>query len=158
MSELRAAELLLKRGVRIPMRSPFFMRWLGKKTIHLTISSPYEGALIAASEHYLKTGLTMEELEDCTTEQALSILRAHGKAIELAVACVWLNGYWAIRLFAGMLARYMRWNCEPQHIMYVAQLVLLYGGVKDFMNTTRSVRLLKVTEPNLGQKAKTKGS
>ena len=140
------------------MRSPFFMRCFGKKHIHLTVTSPYEGTLMAVSRHYLQTGLTIEEIEDCTTEKALSIFRTHGIAIEKAVACAWLNGYWAIKLFTRLLAWYMRWHCEPRHIMYVAQVVLLYGGVSDFIFTTRSVRLLKVTEPNLGQKAKTGGS
>jgi hypothetical protein len=157
-AELRTTELMLERGVRVPIRSPFFMRWLGKKQIYLTVTSPLEGALMAAAEQYLRTGLTLEELEDCTAEQALSILRTHGKAIERAVACVWLNGYWSIKLFARLLAWYLRWHCEPRHLLYVIQVVLIYGGVQDFMTTTRSVRLLKVTEPNLGQSKKTKGS
>lgn len=140
------------------MRSPFFLRWIGKKKIHLTVSSPVEGALMVAAEHYLKTGLTLEDLEEPTTEQALSIMRTHGKAIEKAVAAAWLNGYWAIKLFTRLVAWYMRWNAEPRHILHVAQLVLLYGGIQDFMSTTRSVRLLKVTESKLGQSKTTKGS
>lgn len=157
-TELRAAELILKRGVRIPLRSPFFLRWIGKKHIHLTVSSPVEGALMVAAEHYLKTGLTLEDLEAPTTEQALSIMRTHGKALEKAVAATWLNGYWSIKFFTRFLAWYMRWSAEPRHICYAAQVILLYGGIEDFMSTTRSVRLLKVTESKLGQSKTTKGS
>lgn len=156
-TELRATELILRRGVRIPMRSPFFMR-LFKKSIHLTVSSPVEGALMAASAYYLQTGLTTEDLEDTSIEEALSIMRTHGKAIEKAVAAVWLNGYWSIKLFTRPLAWYMRWHCKPEHILHVAQIILIYGGVQDFMNTTRSVRHLKATAPNPGQSKKAKGS
>lgn len=155
-AEKLATDLILKRGARLKMRSPFFLRWFGKKYIHLTISSPYEGTLMRVARYYLSTGLSLEEINNTTVEEALSIMSVHGKAIELAVATAWLNGYWSGKLFTRPLAWYIRWHCTAQEVMTVAGLILLYGGVKDFMITTRSVHYLKVTEPNLGQK--TKGS
>lgn len=155
-AEKLATDLILKRGARLKMRSPFFLRWLGIPYIFLTIRSPYEGTLIRVARYYLGTGLSLEDLTGTTAEQALSIMAAHGKAIEMAVATAWLNGYWSGKLFTRPLAWYIRWHCTAGEVMTVAGLILIYGGVKDFMTTTRSVHYLKVTEPNLGQK--TKGS
>ena len=138
------------------MRAPRILRWFGKKTISLVVTSPYLGTMMEVSRHYLATGLTSDQLEDVTHEQALSLMAAHGKSICRAVASAWLNGKYSIRLFAGLLSRYMMWHCKPVEILTVLQMILIYGGTKDFMNTTRSVRLLKATTPSLGHQ--TKGS
>jgi hypothetical protein len=155
-AEKLATDLILKRGARLKMRSPFFLRWIGIPYLYLTITSPYEGTLMRVARYYLGTGISLENITDSTAEEALSIMSVHGKAIEKAVATAWLNGYWAGMIFTRPLAWYIRWHCTAQEVMTVAGLILLYGGVKDFMTTTRSVHYLKVTEPNLGQK--TKGS
>lgn len=154
--ELHAADLLLKKGVRLKIRAPFFMRWVGKKTLSLTVTSPYEGTLARVARYYLSTGLTMEELEGISHEQALSILVKHGSVISKAVACAWLNGYWAGKLFTKPLSWYIRWHAKPQEVLSILMLICLYGGVSDFMNITRSVRMMKITSPKdeLGQTMK----
>lgn len=151
--EAHAADLMLKRGVRLQMRAPFFLRWLGKKTISLIVTSPYDGTLARVAKYYLSTGLTIEQLTNITHEQALLIQLRHGKAINKAVAVGWLNGFLSGWLFVRPLAWYIRWHCKPQHIQTVAVMLLLYGGVSDFMGTTRSVRMMKITTPKaeLGQ-------
>lgn len=136
------------------MRSPFFLRWLGIPYLFLTIRSPYEGTLIRVARYYLSSGLTLENISDATAEEALSIMATHGKVIHKAVATAWLNGYLAGKLFTKPLAWYIRWSCTSEQVMGIASIILLYGGVQDFMTTTRSVHYLKVTEPNLGQKKK----
>lgn len=156
--ESHAADLLLRRGVRLQMRAPFFMRWLGKKTVSLTVRSPYEGTLARVAKYYLSTGITLAQLDDITHEQALVMMLQHGKAITKAVAVGWLNGWISGLLFVRPLSWYMRWHCKPQEVLTIAMILLLYGGVSDFMSTTRSVRMMKVTTPKAEMGQMMKGS
>lgn len=156
--EQLVADQILQRGARMKMRAPAVLRMIGIRTIALTVRSPYEGTMMRVSAYYLSTGLKMADLEEVTYEQALSIWAAHGKAINKAVACAWLNGYWAGKLFTKPLAWYMRWHATPQEILTVAQLLLIYGGTSDFLDTTRSVRMMKTTSPTLAKKETNEGS
>lgn len=155
-TERLASETILQRGVKVKIAAPFFLRWIGKKTVNLRLTSPYEGTMHRVSAYYLSTGITEEQLEEITVEEALALMSIHGKAISKAVACGILNGYWSGMLFTSFLAWYLRWHCKPRELFALTTALLLYGGAADFMSTTRSVRQMKVTAPNLGQK--TKGS
>lgn len=154
--EHQAAENILQRGVKIKIGAPFFLRWFGKKTIGIRITSPFEGTMFRVSSYYLSTGIKDQQLEDLTTEEALALMSIHGKTICKAVACAILNGYWSGKLFTKPLAWYLRWHCRPRELFALITVLLIYGGTQDFISTTRSVRQMKTTSPNLGQK--TKGS
>ena len=147
--ELHAADLILKRGVRLELRAPLFLRLVGKKTLKLTVTSPLEGTLQRVAKYYLETGITADQLDNISHEQALGLMAVHGKQLNKAVACAWLNGYWRGMLFTRPLAWYMRWHCKAEDILVIATMILLYGGVSDFMNTTRSVRMMKTTSPRI---------
>jgi hypothetical protein len=149
--ERLAADTILERGVSVKVTAPFFLRWFGKKTIKLTITSPYEGTMYRVSAYYLSTGLKDHQLEDISVEESLALMAVHGKSITKAVACAVLNGYWSGKLFTNPLAWYLRWHCKPRELFALTTALLLYGGTADFMNTTRSVRMMKITQPNLGQ-------
>lgn len=154
--EKLAADIILQRGVTVKIPAPLFLRIFGKKKISLTVTAPYEGTLHRIASYYLNTGLTVERLEDVTVEDALEIMAKHGDAICKAVAVAVLNGYWAGKFFTKPLAWYLKWNCLPRELFMLLSIVIIHGGSSDFMNTTRSVRMMKLTTPNLGQK--TEGS
>jgi hypothetical protein len=155
--EKHTADLILKRGVRLELRAPLFLRLLGKKTFKLTVTSPYEGTLMRVARYYLETGISSEQLDEISHEHALALMMTHGKQITRAVACAWLNGWISGWLFTRPLAWYMRWHCKPEDILVIATVILLYGGVSDFINTTRSVRMMKTTSPMIEGQAR-KGS
>lgn len=154
--EALAAEHLLHRGVRMKMRTPFFLRWFGIKTLGLTVRSPYEGTMHRVAAYYLSTGLKEAQLVDISHEEALALWVTHGKSMCKAIACAWLNGYWSGLLLTKPLASYILWHCRPKEIFGIVTMLLLYGGTADFINTTRSVRMMKMTSPKLGQE--TQGS
>lgn len=156
-TERLAAETILQRGVKVKIPAPWCIRWL-KKTLVMRLTSPFEGTMLRVSRYYLSTGLTDAKLENVTTEQALVLMAVHGKAISKAVACAILNGFLKGKFFTRPLAWYLRWNLKPQELFALTTALLLYGGTADFMNTTRLVRQMKATTPNLGQKTKTEGS
>ncbi|WP_143960230.1 hypothetical protein [Litoribacter populi] len=152
--EKLAADLILKRGVRLPMRAPFFLRWIGKKEISLRVTAPYDGTLTRVASYYLSTGLQIDDLTDISTEDALAIKVRHGDKLNKAVACAWLNGYWAGKLFTRPLAWYLKWHAKSADIYTIAMVLLIHGGVQDFMITTKSVSLMRITLPNLGHQEK----
>ena len=157
VTERLAAENLLQRGVKIKIVAPWFIRWL-KKTVTLRLTSPFEGTLLRVSAYYLSTGLQDHKLENITVEESLLLMSTHGKAISKAVACAILNSYWSGKLFTNPLAWYLRWHLKPKELFALTTALLIYGGTADFMNTTRLVRTMKSTTPNLGQQTTPKES
>jgi hypothetical protein len=153
--EKSVADTILQKGVAIKLPAPFLIR-LFKKTIQLTITSPFEGTMHRVARYYLSTGLTIDDLEGITIEQALQTHVKHGKAISKAVAVAILNGYIKGMLFTNILAWYLRWNASPQALLQLVAIVVVNGGTQDFITITKSVRKMKLTTPNLGQQ--TKGS
>ena len=154
--ERLAADQILEKGVRMQLRAPFLFRLFGKRTVGLTVRAPYIGTMIRVSRLYLNTGITDDKLNDISHEEAHALMAVHGVSISKAVACAWLNGYFLGWLFTKLLARYIRNHATAKELMVVTTMLLIYGGVSDFINTTRSVRDMKMTAPMKGQK--TQGS
>lgn len=151
--EQRATDTILQKGVKIPLRAPWPFRLFGKKKIYVTITSPFEGTMHRVASYYLRTGITSDELDDITTEQALALNLKHGREINRAVATAILNGYITGWLFVRPLAWYLKWHAKPQDLFAIIGLIILYGGTEDFINTTRSVRTMRLSVPRSGQKS-----
>lgn len=157
-TELHAAYAVMERGVRAKVRAPLFLRLIGIKVIPITLKKLYAGTLFRVSAFYLSTGLTTEDLKETTTEHALELMHKHGDAIYRAVACALINSKTLGWLFTKWLGRYLKENLTMRETLVLLELCLMYNGVADFMSTTRLVKALKITEPNLGQKQSEKGS
>jgi len=152
-----AADTILQRGVKVKIPAPFLLRKLRlKKTIALTLRSPFEGTMHRVASYYLSTGITMDVIEGLTTEEAIKLHAKHGKTMSKAVAVAILNGYISGKLFTRPLAWYLRWHLKSHELYVLTTTLLIYGGVQDFINTTKSVRKMTLTKPKMGQK--TKGS
>ena len=149
--EKLAADQILQKGVRMLIRAPFLLRLIGIKTIGLKVRAPYLGTMYRVAKYYLSTGITSDKLEDVSHEEALALVVAHGHTITKAVACAWLNGYWMSRLFTRPLAWYIRNHCKPKELFTITTMLLIFGGTSDFTDTTRSVRMMKMTAPRMGQ-------
>jgi len=108
------------------------------------------------ASYYLSTGITMDVIEGLTTEEAIKLHAKHGKTMSKAVAVAILNGYISGKLFTKPLAWYLRWHLKSHELYVLTTTLLIYGGVQDFINTTKSVRKMTLTKPKMGQK--TKGS
>lgn len=145
-TEKFAADTILQKGVKIKIPAPFLIRWF-RKYITLTLTSPFEGTMHRVASYYLSTGMTMDLLEGLTTEEALKLQMKHGKTISKAVAVAILNGYWSGKLFTNPLAWYLRWHLKANELYVLTTTLLIFGGVQDFMNTTKSVRKMKLTTP-----------
>lgn len=155
-TELHAAEAILQRGQKVKARAPLLLRLIGIKRITLTLRMPFAGTLDRVAIYYLKTGIPVEKLNDISAEEALVLRAEHGDNLRKAVACALLNGYWSGWLFTRPLAAYLKWSLHDKTIFKILNLLIAFGGLADFMTTTRYIRGMRITAPNLGQK--TKGS
>lgn len=152
-----AADTILQRGVKVKIPAPFLLRKLRiKKTFSLTLTSPFEGTMHRVASYYLSTGITQDKVEGLTTEEAVALHAKHGKTISKAVAVAILNGYISGKLFTKPLAWYLRWHLTSHKLYILTTTLVIYGGVQDFINTTKSVRKMTLTKPRKGQK--TQGS
>ena len=154
-TELHAAYSILERGARSKVRAPLFLRLFRIKTISLTIRMLYAGTLIRASRRYLATGIKDEQLKEMTLEESLEVQAKHGNAIARCVATAVINSRYLDWILGRWLGGYLLDNLPWREIRALLEYTLVYGGISDFMPTTRLVRAVKITDPqNQGQKKK----
>jgi len=150
-NEKAAADIILDRGVRINIPAPFFLRWFGKKEFSFSVKRPRYGTGLRISSYYIGTEIADEQLDNLTTYGSLLLYRDHGQVICKIVACGILNSWASGYLFTKVLAWYLSWNCTEERLCAIADFLVVFGIAKPFMNTIRSVRMLVITNPNLGQ-------
>ncbi len=142
--EKRAASLLLKRGVKVQVLAPLFLRLFGKKKIQFVITAPTAATLIKISYKYLS--MRIEESDDLTIPEAFTMLKNHSKSMTDIIAIAILNDpkkMWMYKIFS----RFLSTSLQQEEINYLFHLLVIYGGVEDFINTIRLMETMKITKP-----------
>lgn len=155
-TEQKAAKILLKRGVKVPVTAPLFLRLFGKKSINVTVKAPTTNTLLMVADKFLSLRIT--ETKDLSLTEAFELYKKHSrKMTEIVTLCI-LNSpakVWRHKI----LARFLEWKLQPDEITYLFHLIIAYGGVQDFINTIRFAETIRITKPmNLSQKKKKKTS
>lgn len=145
--ELRAADTLLERGVRVPVRAPLPLQIFGKKTVSLIYRQPSLGVLVCISREYLKMGVDVEALEGGSLEEAHRLLRQNGLGVARIAAIGWLGRRRRIRLFAGPAARWMLWAMSPQQLRDVLLMLVTLSGIQDFTTTIKFLHRMNMMQP-----------
>lgn len=148
--EKKAAEILLKRGVKVPVTAPLFLRIFRKKIINLIITSPTSNTYLRISHKFLK--MDVDPDRDIDLKEAYEVYVKHGKKESEILALALLNSfflYWLHKPFAWWL----RCKMTEAEINYLYQLIVVYGGIQDFISTIRIIHSTRMTKPmNLSQK------
>lgn len=153
-TELHATETLLQKGVPIILRTPLLLRLLGIKKIKWTLSSPRAGSFLRMGREYLKCQLSIDKLEGMSIENALEFQVKYAKYIHRALACLYLATPLKTKLLMRPVAWLIKEGLTNKESLTILQMVIIYGGSEDFMTTTRYIRGVMITLPNLGQKTK----
>ena len=145
-------EMLLKRGVKVNVRAPLFLRIFGKKELELTMYQPTSRTLLKIAYAYLN----IDAIEDDVKLNSLmKHYKEHSKSVHRVVSLGFLNKprkMWRTNILAWYLAR----TLTEQHFLYLYQLLILHGGVEVFLNTIRLIEETRITKPmNLSQEVKT---
>jgi hypothetical protein len=152
--ELHATETLLQRGVQVYVNAPLFLRLFGKKKIKLVLGVPTGGALKRMGYWYLQCQLSADKLEEISVEEAMLFKVKYGRFIYRALASLFLVGKRRTWLFLKPFAKWLEENMTEKDALILLQLVIMQGGLEDFMTTTRLVRAKMITPPRLGQMTK----
>lgn len=145
--ELLASETLLQRGVKVQIDAPLLFRLFGKKTISFYLYQPSLGNKVRISALYLQMGITDAELQETTLENAEALfLKHHFVLLRIVAICMFKGRFWPW-LLNKPVAGYLKWKLTPQKLLALAQLIILFSGTANFMNTIRSAKAMKITEP-----------
>lgn len=151
--EERAANILIERGVKVPVTAPLFLRLFGKKKINLVVKALSIYSLKRVAIHYLQ--MQIKSTDDLTVPQGFEILLKHNKAVSKIVAESIINNRW-LKFIVPYIAYLLRGRLQAKELFYLYQLVIVYGGIQDFTNTIRLTEATRITMPmNLSQKTTT---
>lgn len=148
-----AANTILERGVRVKLPSPRLLRMLGKREISVTIRQPNMGTLMNVSQLSLESGFSFDGIDSGDLDAAHALISQHAETCTRIVAVIILGSKWRIRLFSGMLSRWLLWKLKPRRLLDIILMIVTLSGVQDFTNSIRLIRSMDVTMPrNLSPK------
>ena len=155
--QLEASEALLDIGVSLPFKEikiPFTGRHF---TLRMTMKRPCLGNQIRIARHYLKIGITYEQMKAFNKEEEMSFLALHAKRISQMIALTICRGAFTGWCFAPFMAWFIRWFVPDAFIMGANLKFITLLGTQDFMTIIRSCEIANPLRPRLSQE-KIKGS
>lgn len=152
--ELEAAEALLDIGVSLPfkaVRIPFTDK---RFALRMTMKRPCLGNQIRIARHYLKIGVTYEQMKVFEKHEEMVFLATHGKRISKMIALTICRGAFSGWLFSPFMAWFIRWFVPDAFIMGANLRFITLLGTKDFMNIIKSSEIANPLRPRMSQKRK----
>ncbi len=152
--ELEAAEALLDIGVSLPfkaVRIPF----TGKRfALRMTMKRPCLGNQIRIARHYLKLGVTYEQMKAFNKHEEMTFLAVHGARVSKMIALTICRDAFSGWFLSPFMAWFIRWFVPDAFIMGANLQFITLLGTKDFMNIIRSSEIANPLRPRMSQKGK----
>lgn len=139
-TELRAADFLLQRGVKVQVAAPLFFRLFGRRKITMYAQALTPTRHLKITRKYLQMGI--ENTGDMTLKEAFTLYLHHGKKMSEVVA-ISIPGIWPYKFRAWVL----RNNVKEKELSYLFHLIIAYGGIEDFINSIRLLEATRITKP-----------
>lgn len=144
--EIKTVETILDKGVRVPIPTPFFLRWIGLKQIGLMVKRPVIGNMLRISRMYV--AMRVDDTATGTDWRSwIEVFHRTAKPASRIVAIGMLRGRISGWLFCRPLAWWLRWYLTTGQLAELAALLVSLSGVQDFMNTITFLRGMKMTTP-----------
>lgn len=150
-TEHKAAGTLLDRGIKVRVTAPLCLRVFGKKTVMLIWRQPFFGTLARISELYLSMNISDVLLADLDNADLHPLVARHSKTFARIAAQGLLNGLVSGWILGRLVGFWLLWKLKPGTLLNVALVMAAMADKTAFTNTTRLVRNMKITGPNLGQ-------
>lgn len=141
-TEKHAAEILLDRGVAWPVKAPWFLRLVGKKTIKITVKALRLGTLFELSRLYTAMGITEVDFKS-----QHELIQKNLKTVCIIAAIAILNSPIRIRLFSKLLSRFILKRFTANMLLEIMIFIITYSGVTSFLSTIRLIGDLSMTAP-----------
>ena len=152
MIEKEAAEVLLGRGVSVPLkplRLPFVKRAI---TLRLTMRRPTLAGLMEIARLYLKTGVDAGEMEKWSKAEQMRFLAEHGRDLSRMIACTVCRGYVSGKLLRGLTAWVIRHFVEYRYQMAVVERFVSLVGTDPFVPIISLAGRMNPMTPRLSRK------
>lgn len=154
--ELKTTNILLKRGVKVPVTAPLFLRILTLfivRSINFSIKDLKLETLLKISRLYLL--MDIDHTKELSITEAYELLSRHRKKVSRILAYAVLDKDYLMWL-SPIVSYIIRNKLSAKEMSYLLKMIILYSGIEDFMSTIRSIRAMKITTPmNLSQDQKT---
>lgn len=139
LTEKRAANLLLQRGVKVQVATPLFFRIFGKKKVELEVKAPTTEDFAKIALLFLE--MNIENTGEMDLKEAFGLFAMHHKKMsEIIALCVERKGWSKVRI-----AKMLRKSLTQEELSYLFHLVIVYGGIEDFINTIRLAEATRIT-------------
>ena len=137
-TQLRAADTLLEKGVRVPCApAPLFLRLFGRRTWHVTLRQPTLAGLLRISRLIVAMELAPSDFDALNLSRAYDITARHTRdALDILAEAVRGRRTWIPR---RPLARWLGRHLSPSAFAQAWMVFLQINGVADF---TTSIRLM----------------
>ncbi|TZF81819.1 hypothetical protein FW774_17335 [Pedobacter sp. BS3] len=150
-TEIKAAETLLNQGQPIPIGAPWLFRLFGKKHLIVRVKQPSAGTMLRVTRLRLSMGVTDDFLANITVDDALKLQVKHTGTVSKMTALLLLGGKKRGWLFGRLLAKYLQEAMPFNAMLHIMQVVVLGGGIADFIDFIRLTRTMRLTEPTMSQ-------
>lgn len=141
-----AKALILEKGIQVKIPSRGLIG-LFKKEHKLTIRQSYLGTLYKLSTLYTQVDIDEKAI---TGDEWLSEgkrIYKNSRLLSRIIAVAYLNGYWKIKLFSGILSMWLVWRLTPEKILSIGSTVILHmNNMRDFISTTRLMSIAPMIE------------
>lgn len=144
--EIKTVDTILDQGVRVPIPAPFFLKWIGIKTIPVVVKRPVIGNMLRISRMYVALKVD-DASKDTDWRNWIDVFVRTAKPASRIVAIGMLRGRIRGWLFCRPLAWWLRWHLNTVQLAELAALLVSLSGVQDFMNTITFLRGMKMTTP-----------
>ena len=139
-TELNAANLILQRGVKVQVAAPLFFRIFGRSAIVMEVKALTIKNHVRGSRKFLEMGI--QNTGDMSLKEAYTIYSFHAKKMSEIVALS-IPGIWPYQFRAKVL----RDNLTDKELSYLYHLIVIHGGIQDFLNTIRLIEATRITKP-----------
>ncbi|WP_426473446.1 hypothetical protein [Chryseobacterium balustinum] len=132
-AEEKEADLLIEHGFKIN---------IGKREFH--IKPLHFGTITQANKYAVK--LKVNLLSDDNS----SVFKEMEKNIDPLmrfIAVSILHDYWKVKLFTGLLSKYLKWKLNPQIASKMSIAILQMYDIKNFITSIRIIGQMTITSP-----------
>ena len=151
--EIDVADALLDTGLLVKVPAPRLLRLLGVKTFPIRFRRPVYAQLLRISRMYMRMHVDLEKLETGEAAAVLASAATNGVRASRLIALGLIRSGCYSALFHRAVAAYLRRRMDAQTMAELAKVVVLLSGANHFTTIIRSIAHLRVTTPNLSQKA-----
>lgn len=146
-TEEKAVNVLLNEGIDITIKKRSLLRFLGKKERAFKITPSYLGTVYAISKIAIEMNFEETLIQKDPFFESKVLAEKHVKALSLVIAIAILNSKWKIWMFKKLLSIYLLWRLTPSELSKLVIYVSELNNYADFMNSIRSVRGWRITQP-----------